>query len=517
MVFHKWQADADPSVINMPMPVLANSCLHTGQNIIRTTDVLNDWIKDNLAKDFQLTLSSGNGFKKDFPLRKNVGFGGWELSISKEDLNEIAKTNEPIEGVITGKRGFNKIQSAAFNVPLSSTAKWIVSPDSQKSLTVGGKRTITLQNQNGDCRCLETVVHKPAEGQESLFDPKKLMFSPDGKEVSFEVDATNLNAGTGELELRQYGGELAKLNLNLYPVLPNVTDVKVSKGDNQVKLIGERLEQIQAVRVNGKRAVVKTSATTDREKIFTFENAGQWQDSSSFSLEIELSDQRLIKSSNSFGVSASRPVFAANEAKEIEGFVVNKSAERVKNLAVFPMEIDKVGVNIQNALTDYDFKIENLTIETRIENTETNPFQENHISFEVLDWRSMRLGIQLTEQSKKFLGGRRIQLRILDSKRGDSDWYSIKQTFVRMPNITALKCSVKECELIGKGISYIQQISLDEGKTWYPNEPTGLVAKSIENELEMAVIPNVSGNKSIKIKLRDFPTADGIPISISNR
>jgi hypothetical protein len=125
-------------------------------------------------------------------------------------------------------------------------------------------------------------------------------------------------------------------------------------------------------------------------------------------------------------VSASRPIFATNQEKEIEGFIVNKSADVVKNLPIFPMETDKIGVNIQNALTDYNFTIENLTVETRIENTETNPFQENHISFEVFDWHSMRLNIQLTEQAKKMLGGRRLQFRVRDSKRGDSDWYSIK-------------------------------------------------------------------------------------------
>lgn len=521
MVFHKWQAEADPNLINLPMPVLMDSCLHIGQNIIRTTDVVNDWMTDNFTKEFQLTITSTKGYKKEFPLRKNIGFGGWDLQLSKEDLSAIPKTNAPLEAVINGKRGFNRIQSAVFNIQLSSVGNWLVEPNSNKSFMVGGKRTITLQNQNGDCRCLEMIVYKPSNGQEIPFDAKKMAYAPDGKEVSFEIDATNLASGMGQLELRQYGGESVSLNLNLYPLPPSVTDVKVSKGDTQVKIIGERLEQIQAVRVNGKRATSKISGsylTDDHEKTFVFENAGQWQDSNSFSLEIELSDQRIIKSPNLFGVSAARPVFVANEVKEIEGFIVNKSISSNKNnLPVFQMDSDKVGVNIQNALTDYDFKVENLTIETRIENTEANPFQENHIDFEVLDWRSMRLNITLTEQSKKMLGGRRIQFRIRDSKRGDSDWYSIKQTFVRMPQITVLKCSAKDCEVIGKGISYIQQISLDDGKTWYPNEPTGLVAKSIGFELEMAVVQNVSGSKSIKIKLRDFPTSEGISISIANR
>jgi hypothetical protein len=123
--------------------------------------------------------------------------------------------------------------------------------------------------------------------------------------------------------------------------------------------------------------------------------------------------------------------------------------------------------------------------------------------------------MQLT--NRKSVGGRRIQFTLADARRGNSDWYSIKQTFVRLPNITALKCLGKECELKGTGINYILQISLDGSKTWFPSEPTGLTAKAIENGLETALIPNPAGVKSVKIKLRDFSVADGVLVSMTNR
>ena len=69
---------------------------------------------------------------------------------------------------------------------------------------------------------------------------------------------------------------------------------------------------------------------------------------------------------------------APHETKEIEGFVINQSTtsnakngletsliklpDTFGNLPIFPLETTKIGVNIQNALTDYDFKIENLRI-----------------------------------------------------------------------------------------------------------------------------------------------------------
>lgn len=548
LVFHKWQANADPNLITLPMPVMMDSCLHAGQNIIRTTDIVNDWMTDNFTKDFQLTLSSANGFQKDFPLKKNVGFGGWELNLTKEDLNSIPKINMRLDARITGKRGFNKIQSPDFNIQMTSISNWAIEGNSQKSFTIGGKRIITLKNQNGNCRCLETAIYKPAFGGEFVFDAKRLVYSPDNQSVSFEVDTTSFPVGAGQLELRQFGGDSTVLNLNVYPTPPAISNVKVAKGDTQATIIGERLEQVQAIRINGRRAVIKGMTGLDymnstniniqpptgnqigmnniptalNEKTFVFEDSNQWQDSNNVSLEIELNDQRVFQIPNVFAVSSARPTISANNAKEVEAFVVNRQINSVKavnnfaDLPILPIETSEIGINIQNALTDFDFKIENLRIETRIENTQTNPFTIGDVDFEVLDWRSIRLNIRLNDQAKKMLGGRRIQFRICDKQRGNSDWYSIKQTFVRLPQALSVKCLNKQCELTGKGINYIQQISLDEGKTWFPQEPTGLVAKSAENGLETATIPNLTvAKKSIKIKLRDFPMSDGFVMTTS--
>lgn len=552
MVFHKWQPTADPNLITLPMPVLMDSCLHAGQNIIRTTDVVNDWMTDNFTKDFQLSLTSPSGFQKDYPLKKNVGFGGWELNLTKEDLNAIPKVDIQLEARVTGKRGFNRIQSPNFNISLTSVNSWIVEPNSQKSFSVGGKRIVTLRNPSGNCRCLETAIYKPSFGGEFVFDSKRLIYSPDNKEVSFEIDTANFPSSPGQLELRQYGGDTLTLNLNLYPLPPSIANVKVAKGDSQATIIGERIEQVQAIRINGKRAIFKGDSssggvsmmnslpgssapptmsnqppvgmnqTAVREKTFVFEDSTQWQDSNNVVLELELDDQRILKNPMLFAVSAARPVIVANGVKEVEAFVINrqitpnKSTNEIGNLPIFGMETSEIGINIQNALTDFDFKVENLRIETRVENSQTNPFQETDLGFEVLDWRSIRLNIRLTEHAKRMLGGRRIQFRILDSQRGASDWYSIKQTFVRLPQGLTLKCLNKQCELKGKGINYIQQVSLDDGKTWFPNEPTGLVSKPAENGLEIATIPSLGvGKKSLKIKLRDFPMSDGLVVQTS--
>jgi hypothetical protein len=170
---------------------------------------------------------------------------------------------------------------------------------------------------------------------------------------------------------------------------------------------------------------------------------------------------------------------------------------------------------VQNALTDYDFKIENLEIETRIENSQINPNELPKAKFEVLDWKNMRVSFQLDEQSQKLLGGRRLQFRIKDKLRGESDWYTIRKTFVRTPEINSVRCTNNldgNCELKGIGIDYIKQISVDGGNTWYPQEPATLVVQQTSDGRQKTMIPRISNLKLLQIRLGDLPAADGLGV-----
>jgi hypothetical protein len=394
-----------------------------------------------------------------------------------------------------------------------------------------------------------------------------LTFSPDGKEVSFEVDATGFQPGQGQLELRQYGGEVTNLSINLYPLPPNITDVKIAKGDNRAILTGERMEQLQAVKINGKRAVViagsnikagensniysnanqinnQSNALTYNlgsyapagEKVFVFEDSNAVHVSNTVSIEMELEGNRSYQYPKTFGVSLARPAIIADKAKEVEGSAiinltgvnntaatgntkvtsVNKtlpSTIDLSKLSIFPINSSEISVNLQNPLTDYDFKVENIQIETRVENSQISSNELPKTDFEVFDWKTMKIRFLLSEQSQRILGGRRLQFRIRDRQRGDSDWYTIKQTFVRLPgsiSITCPKGTNGNCELKGQGIEYIKQVSVDGGKTWFPQEPATLIVQSAPSGRSSAVIPRYTNRKLVQIRLRDFYTNEGL-------
>ena len=275
LILHKWQAEPDAEVISLRPPILAEPCLHAGVNILKSTDLSDEQLNDNFTKDYLLTMTSTNGFKKEFPLRKNLGLNGWELNITPQDLQEFPKIQMNLESVISGTRGFNELKSPPFFLPIAIGGNWQMTPESQQNFVVGGKRRITIKNTLGNCQCLQAVIYKPSFGGQFVFEANQggsnsgnnsfnnqnnsnqnaLQYAPDGKEVSFEVDATNFQAGAGEIELRTYGGEAVKIPLKLYPAPPTISEFKIRRGDKEILLTGERLEQIQAISINGKRAV----------------------------------------------------------------------------------------------------------------------------------------------------------------------------------------------------------------------------------------------------------------------
>ena len=542
IVVQKWQANPDPEVISLYPPALVEPCLHVGVNVLKSTSLGDEPAADTFTRDFKLVMSSPNGFKKEFPLKKNQGLGGWELNLTREDLNAFPKIQMTLEAFITGTRGFSEIKSPPFNLPISLGGSFEVTPESKEKFAVGGKRRVALRNTIGNCLCLQAVVYKPSFGGQFVFEASskdrnnQLQFSSDGREASFEVDAGHFQPGQGQLELKVFGGETQTIQLRLYPLPPNITDFKIAKGDNQALISGERLEQLQWVRINGKRAIAAGNnpggnPNNPNQRTFVFEEPNARHTAGTVSLELGLEDNRVFSYPQTFTAGAARPTIDANEAGEIEGVflengtgkgeLINKNSNKefpfdLSKYPVVSIGAQEMSIAVRNKLTDYDFKGENLSIETRIEKSQPGSVESPKVAFEVLDANTLRLNFTFSEQSQKFIGGRRLQFRIRDRERGDSDWYAIKQTFVRIPGIQSVKCTNEmngQCELKGEGIDYIQQVSIDGGQTWYPQEASGLMAQPTADGQKMAMIPLLINKKLLQIKLRDFPKTEGLTVT----
>ncbi len=524
VVLHKWQPDADPNVISLPAPKLMEPCLHMGQNILKNTDLTYDWLRDPFARDFRLIMSAKNGFSKEFFLTKNIGMSGWQLILTPRDLQTFPKVEMEITTKIVATRGFNQIESKNFGLAIAGSGTWEVPTEILSKFAVGKKRRIVVKNSNGSIRCLQSVIYKPSFGGEFTFAANSrtnpLRFSEDGKEAWFEIDATHFKPGQGSIEIRGYGSTRPQIiRIKLHPRVPEITKLKAHKGDSRILVAGERINQIRMLIVNGKTARPDSSPSrlsgkqTNESKAFVFQNRTDKILTKEVSVEMQLDAGRKYKYPKKFSILPARPTIQTGKNKEIEAIILGSSNKKIGqfDLSKYPVagvDTPKMTIAVKTALTDYAFKTENISIKTRIENGQVGQNILPVVNIEVLDPSNLRIGFTFREQTKQYLAGRRLQFRILDRARGNSDWYTIKQTFVRVPQIDSVTCIKEQCEIVGKGLDYIGQISIDGGKVWNPP----LRAQPTTDGKAILKISGVKDKKLLRIKLRDFPKTDGLEI-----
>lgn len=529
VVLHKWQSEADPEVIKLPVPTLLESCLHTGQNILKNSDLSYDWLRDPFARDFRLVMSSENGFSREFRLTKNMGMSGWMLTLNPPDVQAFPKVKMAVESKIVATRGFNRIESEKFAIPISGGGQWAVAQESLEEFSVGGKRRVVIKNTMGSCFCLQTVTYKPSFGGEFVFaansDSNPLKFNEDGSEAWFEIDTTNFQAGEGTMEFREYGNEQQPQNIqvNLYNLAPEITKLAVHRGDNKVTIEGSRIEQITMLNIDGKIAQPEENQGNGdsgqqqqqiNSRTFIFQNPSDLILSNTVSLEMQLEGGRSYKYPKSFPVLPAKPAIETDEQKQIEAVTFSNaktdgsSSFDLKTYPVIPVDTENMTVTVKTTLADYIFKAENINIETHIENGQVGQEVLPQTNFEVLDTLTLRINFAFNNQYQQFLAGRRLQFRIKDRVRGVSDWVTIKQTFVRIPQIESVNCVKEECRVIGSGLDYIGQVSADGGSIWQPPPP---LQPTSDGKSSMT-IPAVKDKKLLRIKLRDFPNTEGLPL-----
>jgi len=271
--------------------------------------------------------------------------------------------------------------------------------------------------------------------------------------------------------------------------------------------------------VNGKTARPDPSQSrlsgkqASESKAFVFLNPNDKILKKKILIEMRMDAGRKYEYPKIFSALPARPTIQTEKNKEIEAIILGSTNKKTGqfDLSKYPVaEVNtpEMTIAVKTALTDYSFKTENLKIETRVENGQVNRNLLPTVKLEVLDTANLKISFLFKEQTKRFIAGRRLQFRVLDQIRGDSDWYTIKQTFVRVPQIDSVTYAREQCEIVGKGLDYIGQISTDGGKVWRPP----LRVQSTTDGKAILIIKGVKDKKLLRIRLRDFPKMDGLEI-----
>ena len=148
--------------------------------------------------------------------------------------------------VVEGKWGFDDWVGPKFHLISAEAGKWTVSPSDQSALVVGREDTIHINGES--TLCVENI-----EAQSTGASPVKLEWkSPKPGALDVGVPLKNASPGPVAIRIHQYG--LSKpddLTLTAYSEAASLDRLKLSAGDGEAALTGNRLDEVAKVSLNG--------------------------------------------------------------------------------------------------------------------------------------------------------------------------------------------------------------------------------------------------------------------------
>ncbi len=191
------------------------------------------------AHDLKLHIDSKAG-PIDVPLKADAAEGGL-LPLHTIPMLPPGE----VTGVVQGKWGFDDWVGPRFHLISAEAGKWTVSPGDQSALVVGREDQLHI---NGETTlCIEKV-----EAQSTGANPVAIQWkSP--KPDAFEMGVPLKDAAPGPvtINIHQYGLDKPdKITLMAYSEAASLVRLKLSAGDSNASLTGNRLDEVAKVSLN---------------------------------------------------------------------------------------------------------------------------------------------------------------------------------------------------------------------------------------------------------------------------
>ncbi len=192
------------------------------------------------AHDLKLHIQSKTG-SVDVPLKADAAEGGLV------PLHAIPMLPAgDVVGTVEGKWGFDDWVGPRFHLLSAEAGKWTVSPSDVSALVVGREDTLHISGEN--TLCVEKI-----EAQSTGASPVKLQWKT-AKADALEMGVPLKDAAPGPVTINidQYGlGTPDKLSLKAYSEAASLERLKLSAGDSDAALTGNRLDEVAKVSLNG--------------------------------------------------------------------------------------------------------------------------------------------------------------------------------------------------------------------------------------------------------------------------
>ena len=186
--------------------------------------------------DLKLHIESKSG-PIEVPLKTDASQGGLVLAHAMPPL-----PSGELTGVVKGKWGFDDWEGPRFHLVSAGTGKWTVSPSDESALVVGREDTLHIQGDN--TLCIEKI-----EAQLPGASAVELKWkSPKPNVLELGVPLKDAAPGPVTINIHQYGMDKPdKLTLMAYSEAASLERLKLSAGDAEAALTGNRLDEVAKV------------------------------------------------------------------------------------------------------------------------------------------------------------------------------------------------------------------------------------------------------------------------------
>lgn len=401
------------------------------------------------AHDLMLRIQSKSG-PLDLPLKADAGQGGLVLLKPAPPLY-----SDELMGVVVGKWGFDDWTGPRFHLVNSEAGRWTIAPSDELALVVGRVDTLHIQGQN--TLCVEKVDAQPA-GSSKPVEVKWKSTKQDALE--FGVPLQDAEPGQVTINIHQYGLDKPdKLTLTAYSEAASLERLRLSAGDQQATLTGNRLDEVAKVSLNNIQwtpADLKRVQDQDNLNLKADGDTSRLEPGRRYTAKVQLRDGRELKV----------PVTVETERPQV--MLLSKGTQDEESADASPVHLGSPNdLPVERRLV---FFLKSKTPATfpRDEKVEVAAADNSfHTTLSLSDGTLMledaNTALGVVEPLAKFGSSAfgPVQARPISADGVPGDWLSLG-TLVRMPGFKELHCprnTAKACTLSGTNLFLAQSVA----------------------------------------------------------
>ena len=240
-----------------------------------------------LAHDLNLQIQSKPA-PISVPLKTDASQGGLVVAHALPPL-----PSGELIGVVKGKWGFDDWEGPKFHLVSAGAGKWTVSPSDESALVVGREDTLHVSGHNS--LCISKIEVVPTGGSSVELQWK----SPKPDVLELGVQLKDAAPGPVTINIHQYGLDKPdKLTLMAYSEAASLDRLRLSSGDSQAALTGNRLDEVAKVSLNGMEwtpAGLKRVQDLDRLELKTAADTTRLEAGKRYTAKVQLRDGRELK------------------------------------------------------------------------------------------------------------------------------------------------------------------------------------------------------------------------------